>query len=163
MTTTGSPISATATHLRVAVFLWDDDEWLVQAVVEAGLEIAYFYDADFGTEYLDFDDIPPFDLVAASLPNDGTERRQALELVLVFLRARSPVSFVLVHRESFPGSKEFLETVRQKTETLGYQVGDKDDRTAFVVVGTLQNEPFGWPISIVMERPRTDGEKNDAQ
>jgi hypothetical protein len=162
MTTTGGPISAT--HLRVAVFLWNDDG-LVQAVVEAGLEIAYFYDADFGTEHVDFDDIPPFDLVAASLPDDESERKQAWELALLFIRARTPVSFMMTYGESL-GSGKFLETVRQKAEALGYRmlenVEDEDDCTNFVIVGTLQNEFFAWPPGVVTERQRTDEEKNDA-
>ena len=162
MTTTGGPISAT--HLRVAVFLWNDDG-LVQAIVEAGLEIAYFYDSDFGTEHVDFDDIPPFDLVAASLPNDEAERKQAWELALLFIRAQSPVSFVLMYGESL-GTGKFSETVRQKAETLGYRVvenaKDKEKRTNFVIVGTLQNESFAWPPGIVTEKQRTDEEKNDA-
>ena len=147
MTTTGGPISAT--HLRVAVFLWNDDG-LVQAVVEAGLEIAYFYDADFGTEHVDFDDIPPFDLVAASLPDDESEREQAWELVLVFLRARSPVSFVLMYGESSSSNGEFLEIVGQKTEALGYCVCGKTGAVGLrFVVGTLRDASFTWPPGIV--------------
>ena len=131
---------------RVAVFSWNDD-WLVQAVAEAGLKVAYLYDSDFGTEHLVFEDIPTFGLIAASLP-DGGERRQALELVLVFVRARLPVSFVLMCGMP-PDSKKFSETVCQKVEMLGYRVENVVDKGYAFVVGTMGNDSFVWPPGIV--------------
>ena len=104
--------SATAAH-RVAVFQCGDED-MVQAVVHAGLEIAYLYDAGFGTEHLDFDDIPPFDLVAAVLPDGASDLRRESELVLLFIRARTPISFVLAVRDQ-DGAAETLRDLGEKT------------------------------------------------
>ena len=136
----------TAIH-RVAVFQFVDDG-LVQNVAEAGLEVAYFYSAEFGTEHVDFEDIPAFDLLAASLPDGDPERKRAFELVLMFLRARSPISFVLAGK----GLDEdgFSEMVREKTRPLGYTT-DRSARTggSVFIIGTLPDTLFEWPRDVV--------------
>ena len=153
------PFSQAAT-LRVAVFHCGDVE-LVPAVVDAGLEVAYLYDADFGTENLIFEDIPPFDLVAASLPDSEPERKQAFELVLLFLRARTPVSFVLVGGDF--DKIEFLASVRERAAGLGYRVGNISftGRNGDMVVGTLDGSSFVWPPGIVTRRYPTEGTEGD--
>lgn len=138
---------ATAAH-RVAVFQCGDED-MVQAVIHAGLEIAYLYDAGFGTEHLDFDDIPPFDLVAAVLPDDASDLRREFELVLLFVRARTPVSFVLVVRDR-GGAVETLRDLEEKTRRLGYCVSNRPGRVGmYFVVGTLEGRSFVWPAGVV--------------
>ena len=138
---------ATAAH-RVAVFQCGDED-MVQAVVHAGLEIAYLYDAGFGTEHLDFDDIPPFDLIAAVLPDDASNLRREFELVLLFIRARTPVSFVLAVRDR-GGVAETLRELEEKTRRLGYCVSNRLGPVGMCfVVGTLEGRSFVWPAGVV--------------
>ena len=139
--------SATAAH-RVAVFQCGDED-MVQAVIHAGLEVAYLYDAGFGTEHLDFDDIPPFDLVAAVLPDDLSNLRRESELVLLFIRARTPISFVLAVRDR-GGAAETLRGLGDKTQRLGYCVSDRPGPVGMhFVVGTLEGQSFVWPAGMV--------------
>ena len=139
--------SATAAH-RVAVFQCGDED-MVQAVIRAGLEVAYLYDAGFGTEHLDFDDIPPFDLVAAVLPDDPSNLRRESELVLLFIRARTPISFVLAVQDR-GGVAETLRELEEKTRRLGYCVSNRLGRVGMCfVVGTLEGQSFVWPAGVV--------------
>ena len=138
---------ATATH-RVAVFQCGNED-MVQAVIHAGLEVAYLYDAGFGTEHLNFDDIPPFDLVAAVLPDDPSDLRREFELVLLFIRARTPISFVLAVRDR-GGMAETIRELEEKTRRLGYCVSNRLSPVGMCfVVGTLEGQSFVWPAGVV--------------
>ena len=142
---------STANATRVAV-LSSGDADLFQTIVDAGLEIAYLYDTDFGTDHVAFEDIPSFDLVVADLL-DGEERKRTFELVLMFLRARTPVSFVLVGQ--FLGGEEFPASVCRRTEELGYRIDRASDGRASqctgrtFIIGTLRDRSFVWPSGIV--------------
>ncbi len=160
---TDSQLHSDAAHIstataRVGVFSSGDAD-LFQTIVDAGLEIAYLYDTDFGTEHVAFEDIPCFDLVVADLP-DGEERKRTFELVLMFLRARTPVSFVLVGQ--FLGGEEFPASVCRRTEELGYRIDRASDGRASqcknlaggckrrtFIVGTLRDRSFVWPPGII--------------
>ena len=132
--------SMTATPRRVAVFQCGDVD-IVQSVVTAGLDVVYFYDPSFGMEYLDFDDIPAFDVVAASLPNGNVERKQAWELVLIFMRGRSPTSFLLVGKGI---EQELVDIVRSQTKPLGYALDEHAVQGLVYVVGSIAGAAFGW-------------------
>ena len=133
----GSSMTATS---RVAVFQCGDVD-IVQSVVTAGLDVAYFYDPSFGMEHLDFDDIPAFDVVAASLPDGDAERKRAWELVLMFVRGRSPTSFLLVGTGI---EQEFVDIVRSQTKPLGYTTNERAVRGLVYVVGSIAGGVFGW-------------------
>ena len=133
---------------RVAVFSWADDG-LVQRLFEAGLEIAYLYDGDFGTEHLVFEDVPPFDLLAASLPDEEAERHQAWELVLLFIRARTPVSFVLIAWDR-GDTAEFFGVVGERVRPMDYAVALRSGPLGLVfVVGLHGGSTFDWPTRVV--------------
>ena len=121
----------TTTKHRLAFFS-SDDRLLAAAVIESGFEIAYLYDADFGDEYVDFDSIPEFDLVVA----DG--ERQTMEMAYLFIRAREPLSFVMVG--DIHNLRERLAELPHTMETRGC-----------AVVGTLPGADFTWPAGIVGE------------
>ena len=150
------PSSQTSATLRVADFCYGSSD-LTEAVVGAGLEIAYLHDLDIPTQPLNFDDIPPFDLVTASLPGGDQAQEDAFGLVARFLRVRRPVSFVLVGRARRL-SDEFLQRVQHETQQFGYHIRSGDAgglglrRDAFVV-GTMSGSPFVWPPGVV---PRSD-------
>ena len=131
--------SGTATS-RVAVFQCGDVD-IVRSVVAAGLDVAYFYDPSFGMEYLDFGDIPAFDVVAASLPDGDAERKQAWELVLIFVRGRSPTSFLLVGTGI---EQELVDIVRSQTKPLGYALHEHAAYGLIYVVGSIAGAVFEW-------------------
>ena len=141
------PHTNTAAH-RVAVFSWADDG-LVQTLVEAGLEIAYLYDGDFGTEHLVFEDVPPFDLLTASLPPDEKERHQAWELVLLFIRARTPVSFVLIAWDR-GDTAGFFGVVGERVRPLDYGVALRSGPLGLLfAVGLHGGSTFDWPARVI--------------
>ena len=136
---------AKAATPRVAVFHFANGN-LIQRLAESGLEIAYFYDSDFGLEHVDFDDIPPFDLLAAELPGDQRKRTRALDLVLAFIRARFPASFLLEAGDS--DVHALVTTVRERAEPLGYLTRGTEVGGNACVVGTTHDVSFDWPSSV---------------
>ena len=124
----------TTTH-RLA-FLHSGDYDLGKAVMYSGLEIAYMYDANFGAEYVDFENIPAFDLVVA----DG--ERGTLEMAYLFIRAREPLSFVMVATRVGD-----LDNLRDRLADLPHRVETKGR----ALVGTLPGTDFVWPAGIVGE------------
>ena len=118
-------------------FLHSGDRDLGEAVIRSGLEIAYLYDAKYGAEHVDFENIPPFDLVIA----DGG--RQTLEMAYLFVRAREPLSFVMVG--DLDRLRDRLADLLHRTETVGR-----------AIVGTLPGIDFVWPAGIVAEADNGD-------
>lgn len=118
------------------------DDALFLAILDNHMKIAYLYDSDFGTEDVDFGSIPEFDLVAADLA--GADR-QTYQLALLFIRARSPVSFVLAGDQGsgFPWS------AIQWKDGPGYEVRTTKSGNRVFVVGTLSGESFEWPPGMV--------------
>ena len=142
--------------LRVAV-LYSGDGRLGQAAEEAGLDVVYSHDPETHDDYLDFDDIPIFDLVTATV---GDRREDVLQFALRFLRIRRPVSFLLTGAAIRPDAEaQFLRATQDKTRRLGYRVFGSGVGGQTFLVGTLQDNPFLWPPGIV---PRSeDGNKSE--
>ena len=128
--------------LRVAVLYFGGED-LVEPVVGAGLEIAYLYDDAFGTEYLDFEDIPPFDLVAASVPATTGRQERALGLALRFIRERRPISYALLGAMKESRMARLLE---EEAHAIGYRTETVNE---CVAIGTLREEAFTWPEELL--------------
>ena len=141
---------------------------LSQTAQEAGMEIVYAHETNRRArttytkkiglepatgELPNFSTIPAFDVVLASLPKDDVEG--ALGFVLRFLRVRRPDTFVLVGPPD--ADEQALATlVREKTQTLGYQVASGGDallgvyepraKDVPVAVGLLYLNPTSIPV-----------------
>jgi hypothetical protein len=104
-----------------------------------GVEIVYTRELS-EPGLLDFDQIPPFNLLTAVLPNPPGE---ALETVLRFLRVRRPVMFVLVGRESLG------DQFREKAKRLGYTTSlDADIGGGFVTTtGASADESLRFSVA----------------
>ena len=162
------PLLSPSGKLRVAN-LFCGTGTLSQAAIEAGMEVVYAHDPnkrvrafyerkirlvpDDG-ELPDFSTIPAFDIVLATLPKDGIE--DALSFVLRYLRVRRPDTFVLVG--PIEDNEQALVTlVREKTQSLGYQVASGADTLlgiyepstkveAPVVIGLYLLDPIRIPV-----------------
>ena len=120
---------------------------LIEVIANAGFEIAYLYDANDGVGGLQFDDIPPFDLVAAELAGSGEQRRQTLQLAILFIRARVPISFVLAgYYDDIIG---FPDALDHRFDDPEYRVLMSASDDYHFVVGTLPGAEFAWPPEIV--------------
>lgn len=136
------PPSAT---LRVADLYCGDRELgqlgqLGQAAKDAGLDVVYAREPESAAERLDFELIPPFDSLTASMPdtNGGhSGRGDAVDFVLRFLRVRRPAAFLLMTKNLNGGGKGFLRSVRSKTNQLGYRVNNAGQNGHAFVVGAL--------------------------
>ena len=142
---------------------------LSQAAIEAGMEVVYAHDpnkrvrtsyerkiglAPDDGELPDFSIIPSFDIVLATLPQDGIE--DALSFVLRYLRVRRPDTFVLVGPVE-DNEQALVTLVREKTQSLGYQVASGADtllgiyepgarKDAPVVIGLYLLDPIRIPV-----------------
>lgn len=127
-------------------------EDLMEPLDAAGLRIAYLYDDEFRTEYLEFEDMPDFDLLAASLPVDDGRQERAFGLTLRFLAERKPISFLMVGPEI--GESRMLRFLESESAGLGYQmnVGNVQGGPTYLV-GVQPGRNFIWPPGIV---PRTE-------
>ena len=93
----------------------------------------------------------PLDLLAASIPNTDKERREAFGLTLRFLRARKPMAFLLVGRET--GSEdELFRPTRSKTQRMGYHVSHINGNGHTFPMGALPGVSFVWPSGVVPRR-----------
>ena len=140
-----------------------------QAAREAGMEVVYAHDPNKRARTVyekkiglapdenaipNFENIPAFDIVLASLPKDDIEG--AIGFVLRYLRVRRPDTFVLVG--PIEDNEQALVTlVREKTQSLGYQVASGADtllgiyepgarKEAPVVVGLYLLDPIRIPV-----------------
>ena len=95
---------------------------------------------------IDFDDVPPFDVLTASLPNSARGQERVFSRVLRFLRIRRPEIFLLVGGKQ-ANSERFLQLARDKTWRLGYRVGGNED---FGI-----NGDYGYVVGSI--RPVTEG------
>ena len=134
------PPSAT---LRVADLYCGDGELgqlgqLGQAAKDAGLDVVYTREPEIPTEHLDFELIPPFDFLTASLPYADNERKEAVEFVLRFLRVRRPAAFLLMHDRNGDG---FLPFIRGKTRRLRYRVSNVGQNGHIFIAGALRAPP----------------------
>ena len=75
---------------------------------------------------IDFDDVPPFDVLTASLPNSARGQERVFSRVLRFLRIRRPEIFLLVGGKQ-ANSERFLNIIQDKTWRLGYRIGGNED------------------------------------
>ena len=126
------PPSAT---LRVADLYCGDGELgqfgqLGQAAKAAGLDVVYRREPESPTEHLDFELIPSFDFLTASMPDTSGGREDAIDFVLRFLRVRRPAAFLLMTKNLNGGGKGFLRSVRGKTNRLGYRVNQRRSERA---------------------------------
>ena len=133
------PQSAT---LRVADLYCGDGE-LGRAAQDAGLEIVYTRDPDSMTENLDFEAIPPFDFLTATMPSTPDGREEALGFVLRFLRVRRPETFLLMGEHLNGDGAGFIRLVRGKTRRLGYRVNPAKNGHDFTI-GVLGINPFAF-------------------
>ena len=133
------PQSAT---LRVADLYCGDGE-LGRATKDAGLEVVYTRDPDSVTEHLDFEEIPPFDFLTATMPSTPDGREQAFGFVLRFLRVRRPETFLLMSEHLNGDGAGFIRVVRSKTRRLGYRVNPAKNGHDFVI-GLLGINPFAF-------------------
>ena len=139
-----------ATPLRVAVLIFGGPEF-IELLDAAGLRIAYLYDDSQGTEYLTFEDMPEFDLIAASLPGEVGVQERAFGLTLRFLRERKPVSFMMVGPDiSENRMAKFLEN---EARELGYKTNTGQEHGGpTYMIGTQPQIEFVWPSGVL---PRT--------
>ncbi len=153
------PIPATP---RVAVLCPEGGD-IGQTIRDAGLEVVHSHKPETGGDHLDFDRIPPFDLVVTTLPDAPSDRGRALELTFRFLYIRRPASFVLVGKGQEP-DVELARFVRSKTQRMGYQVKGGSAGGRSFTVGTMGGMGvFVWPPGVVPRRRRKQsaGENNE--
>ena len=125
--------------LRVAVLRSGDaDAALAEYARAVGLAVVYVNQCEDVGDISVYDQIPPFDILIADLPN--AEQDTAFAFALRFLRVRRPVAFVLAGENA----SEFAPQVQDKTQRLGYRVYGQ---RAFVV-GALWPQPFSWPTEL---------------
>ena len=117
---------------------------LGQAVLDAGLEVVYTHEPDSATRYPDFEIIPPFDFLTATMPSTDAGREEALEFALRFLRVRRPATFLLMSEHLNGDGAGFIRLVRNKTRRLGYRVSPARNGHGFVI-GVLGVNPFVFP------------------
>ena len=156
---TPPPPSAT---LRVAD-LYSGDGRLGRAAEGAGFDVVYRSEPDSARGLLDFDDIPPFDIVTANMPDADNEREDALEFVLRFLRVRRPETFLMMGTGWATDGVVFTKLVKDKTRRLGYLVSktvrEGETRHGFIVGILGVGRVFIPPDD---ERPTTRGSRNTA-
>lgn len=117
------------------------------AILGAGMEVVYSHQPETPDDYLDFNQIPIFDLVIASLAGGSEGWTRAFEFVARFLYIRRPEVFLLV-AEGQGDSNAFLEFARKRTERMGYHITANDpslDSEHTFIVGTTDIDPFVWP------------------
>ena len=126
-----NPPSAT---LRVAD-LYPNTGELSIAVQDAGLDVVCAHEPN-GNGKINFDCIPDFDFLIATLPS-GAEH-DALAYALRFLRVRRPWAFMLASEDRDGDGGEFLWRVQDKTWRLGYEINRTNTGNGLsLVVGTL--------------------------
>ena len=162
------PVTSPSGRLRVAN-LFCGTGILSLTAQQAGMEIVYAHDTNAkartayakkiglepdGEKLPDFNIIPAFDVVLATLPKDGIE--DALLFVLRYLRVRRPDTFVLVG-PSDVNEQAVATLVREKVSPLGYQVASGADTLlgiyeptakaeASVVIGLYLLDPIRIPV-----------------
>ena len=118
-----SPAPSPSGKLRVASLFWGRD-LLVDAAQAVGLEISHSH-ADGDPEGpRDFDKVPAFDLIMASLPDGAEARHEALRLVMAYLYVRRPLAFLLASGDAgsmAEGLEESLEFARNRLRRMDYQ------------------------------------------
>ncbi len=161
------------------------------AAHHAGLEVVYAYEPDTASRDIyaantgltpdntpldayTFDQVPPFQLLVAGLPEGGTWA-DAFAFVVRCLRVRRPVAAVLQGPpEADPDQwAEFLEHVREQTRRLGYQTdsitldsrdfGLPPGHRRAVVMGMIKPVPLVWPESKAQSVPPTNHENMTAR
>ena len=155
---TPPPTSAT---LRVAD-LYSGDGRLGRATQDAGFDVVYRAEPESATEVFDFADIPPFDIVTSNMPDADSERGDALEFVLRFLRVRRPDTFLLMGTGWATDGVVFTKLVQDETRRLGYRVSktvlEGETRHGFIV-GILGLARVFLPPDY--ERPATTASRTD--
>ena len=116
------------------------------AAEDAGLDVVYRREPESPTEHLDFELIPPFDFLTASLPDADDERKDAVDFVLRFLRVRRPAAFLFMTENLNGGGRGFLRSVRGKTNQLGYRVNNAGQNGHAFVVGALAVKATVTPV-----------------
>ena len=102
---------------------------------EDSLALSYRHDPSDRMIMLDFDTIPDFEVLTATLPpvEMSDAHAEARENVLRFLRVRRPWVFVLMG-----GDDETLWRMQDWTDRLGYRINRVHDGAA--IIGTLGRE-----------------------
>ena len=130
------PITPPSATLRVAD-LYSGDGRLGRAAEGAGFDVVYRSEPDSARGLLDFDDIPPFDLLTAKMPDADSEREEAFEFILRFLRVRRPETFLMMGAGWNTDGVVFTKFVQDKTRRLDYRVSktglDGETRHGFIV------------------------------
>lgn len=111
------------------------------------MEVVYRHLPKTPNDYLDFNRIPTFDLVAATFSGSSEDRIRAFEFVARFLYIRRPEAFLLVVDQQ-DHIRAFLEFARKRTERMGYWISHSDsspDSEHTFIVGTTNINPFVWP------------------
>ncbi len=126
--------------------LYSDAGNLADAARDVGLEVVYTHQSGEIVDDISAHDlIPPFDLLAVNMPDGDWE--ETFGFVLRFLRVRRPVAFILADVEGDDMEAEFLASVQDKTQRLGYRVYGQ--RT--FIVGVIWMEPFAWPSELTAQ------------
>jgi hypothetical protein len=123
------PESTPSATYRVAD-LYSGTGEISEAVREVGLDVVWRHQPD-DRDNPDFAQIPDFDILTATLPDD---QRAGLERALRFLRVRRPWAFVLVGEEE---DAEFLWRLQDKTHRLGYEINRTSGDGLAFLIGTL--------------------------
>ena len=141
------PPSSVPSGIINAAVLYGDTYNLVRAAENADVRVVYAHFQSYGgvDDIIIRDVIPGFDLLCANMPTGEWE--DALDLTLKFLRARSPVAFLLVT----PGVAGTLPTIRERVEPLGYRTDVHAYGEWTFIVGALDNadamETVLWEIA----------------
>lgn len=125
-------------------------EALVEALGEADFDVAYLYDSDLGTEYVTLEDMPPFDLLVASLPAAVGKHVQAMGITLRFLRERRSAPFILTGEIGEDCRK--LTLLDAEANVLGYQTDlalETKRGSQTYLVGTQPESGFRWTRGIM--------------
>ena len=145
-----SKAPASATY-RVAD-LYSGTGQISVAIREAGLDVVYQHDPN-DDKNPDFSDIPAFDILTATLPDN---KSSALGRTLRFLRVRRPWAFLLVGDEE---DAEFLWRLQDRTYRLGYEINRTNRDGLSFLIGTLGRDmPINDDESLIDRLVRLCGE-----
>lgn len=150
-----TPVYEHATTLRVVV-LYDATGTLRAAAEDVGLEVVHTQTPTHPKEQFDFEAVPSFDLVLATIPSSSGD---ALHFSLRFLRVRRPWGFAFVGEAGVTLS-EPMARFREQSDQLGYQLhlaqsGPPGGRRT-LAVGTPSGVRFSWPDAAVLGEADTD-------
>ena len=131
-----TPVYEYSATLRVADLYGSTGE-LRRAAENVGMDVVYAHEPDYPRERVDFEQVPDFDFLTATLPEIDERREDALLFALRFLRVRRPTAFVFVGGRGIDAEAGYLRVFRRRAEQLGYRVTSMASGSGFTfILGT---------------------------